>query len=417
MAPVALVLPLLAGGCAAQTADAPDPVRPVKTMVVASGGELHMRSFPGKIEASRKVELAFRVSGVLVNLPVVEKQKVAQGELIAQLRQDEFEARLKTLKGQLDQARARLRAVRSGERPEQQLRLEAQVRAKDAKLANARTDYARAAQLVRSRTLAPADYDRAATALRVATQEHAAAVQALEKGAVGRDEDIEAKEGEVRSLEGRVAEAKIQLDDSTLRAPYDGVIAKRFVEQSQNIKAMEPVVRFQDVDELDVLVDVPESVMADSGIRAADIVKLVAEFPGAPGQQFPVRIREVAQAADPETQTFRVRVALLAPEGVRLLPGMTATVTVTSRRASVLDAPLLVPIGAVTRDAGGRQVVWVLGPGQKVTPRPVKLGEATGGEIAIISGLEPGDRIAVAGATLLRDGMKVRDLGDALGGD
>ena len=46
----------------------------------------------------------------------------------------------------------------------------------------------------------------------------------------------------------------------------------------------------------------------------------------------------------------------------------------------------------------------------------MKLGEATGGQIEIADGLQPGDRIAVAGVTFLREGMKVRDLGDALGG-
>ena len=46
----------------------------------------------------------------------------------------------------------------------------------------------------------------------------------------------------------------------------------------------------------------------------------------------------------------------------------------------------------------------------------MKLGEATGGQIEIVDGLQPGDRIAVAGVTHLRKGMKVRDLGDGLGG-
>jgi multidrug efflux pump subunit AcrA (membrane-fusion protein) len=58
--------------------------------------------FPGKAEASKKVELAFQVSGLLVKLPVKEGQKVTKGELIAQLRQDEFQARLKALQGQLE---------------------------------------------------------------------------------------------------------------------------------------------------------------------------------------------------------------------------------------------------------------------------------------------------------------------------
>ena len=91
-------------------------------------------------------------------------------------------------------------------------------------------------------------------------------------------------------LEGRVVEANIQLKDSTLRAPYDGVIAQRFVEEGQNVRAKEPVVQFQDVDEIDIVVDVPETFMI-ADIRSADIVQMVATFSGAPGLQFPVQIR------------------------------------------------------------------------------------------------------------------------------
>ena len=116
-------------------------------MVVAEGEEPHVRSFPGKVEASKKVELAFLVPGLLVKFPVKEGQKVAKGELIAQLRQDEFQARLKALQGQLDQARAALRALRSGERLEERLRREMQVRAAEATLANARTELDRYTRL------------------------------------------------------------------------------------------------------------------------------------------------------------------------------------------------------------------------------------------------------------------------------
>jgi RND family efflux transporter MFP subunit len=374
-----------------------------------------MRIFPGKVEASRKVELAFQVPGVLVKLPVKEGQKVNKGELIAQLRQEEFQARLKTLQGQLDRARAALRALQAGERPEEQARRESQVRAAEAKLANARAEFNREARLLRNRATTREEYERSEAAYRVAREEHHAARQLLEKGTTGREEDIDAKKAEVRGLEARVVEANIQLEDSTLRAPYDGVIARRFVEQGQTIRAKDPVVRFQDVDEIEVAVDVPETVMAGE-IRSADVLKLVAEFSGAPGVQFPVQIKEVAQTADPVTQTFRVRVGMQAPKDVLLRPGMTATVTVTYRRARVLGSRIIVPISAVFKDATGEQVAWAIGSDQTVSRRPVKLGEATGGGIEIVEGLEPGDRIAVAGVTRLREGMKVRDLGDALGG-
>ena len=60
-------------------------------------------------------------------------------------------------------------------------------------------------------------------------------------------------------------------------------------------------------------------------------------------------------------------------------------------------------------------MVWVLEPNQTVKCRPVKMGNVKDGQVEIVDGLRPGDRIVVAGAPFLSDGMKVRDLGDALG--
>ncbi len=217
--PFAVPIILLAAGCSPHDSTRPDVVRPVKTMVVAAGGETHARSFPGRIEASKKVELAFQVPGLLVKLPVKEGQRVAKGEVIAQLRQDEFQARLKTLQGQLDQARAVLQALRSGERPEEQLRRGAQVRAAEAKLANARVEFDRSARLARSGAVSRSEFERDETTYRVAREEYQAARQMLEKGTIAREEDIAAKEAVVRGLEGRVVEANIQLEDTTLRAP------------------------------------------------------------------------------------------------------------------------------------------------------------------------------------------------------
>jgi RND family efflux transporter MFP subunit len=402
-------------GCSSSAPTGQEAARPVKTLVVTAGSDAHVRTFSGKVEASKKAELAFQVPGLLVKFPVKEGQKVKKGELIGQLRQDEFQARLKTLQGQLDQARAALRALRSGERPEQQLRLEAQVRAAETKLANARAEYDRSRRLLQSNAIARSDYDMAATTFRVAQEDLKAARQLLEKGTIGREEDIEAQEAQVRSLEGRTVEANLQLEDSALRAPYDGQIAQRFVERNQNVRANEPVVKFQDVTEIEVAVDVPEMVMA-ADLRSADVVQLLAEFSAAPGLQFPVHITEIAQRADPVTQTFRIRVAMKATPEVNLLPGMTATVTLTYRRAGILGSRILVPIAAIFKDATGQQGVWVVGSDDTVSRRPVKIGEATGGRLEIVDGLQAGDRIAVAGATFLREGMKVRDLGDALGG-
>jgi RND family efflux transporter MFP subunit len=153
-----------------------------------------------------------------------------------------------------------------------------------------------------------------------------------------------------------------------------------------------------------------------AALRSADVIQMSAEISGAPGLEFPLRIREIAQIADPVTQTFQIRVAMKSPPDMNVLPGMTARVTLAYRRASILGDRILVPISAVFKDPTGEQVAWVIEPDETVSRRPVKLGEATGGQIEIAEGLQPGDRIAVAGVTFLRPGMKVRDLGDALGG-
>ena len=401
-------------GCSREAAPPPEVVRPVKTIVLAPGGELQTRTFSGRAQASQEAELAFQVPGLLVKFPVREGQRFASGDLIAQLRQDEFEAREKTLQSQLEQGRVALGTLQAGVRPEERLRLEASARAAEARFSNAKAQHDRFAELIKSQAVSQAEYEAMNTAYRVAQEEVEAAQQKLKLSATGRTEDIEAQEAAIRGLEGQVREAEIQLKDSTLRAPFDGVVAQRFVEENQNISPLQPIARLQNPDEMDIAVDVPESIMG-SGFTAERIAKITAEFTAAPGVRFPVRIKEVAQVADPVTQTFRIRGGMKAQPGAAVLPGMTATVTLTYRRGEELDNRLLVPISAVYKDSSGEQVAWVLGEDQIVKRRPVKIGEVTGGRVEVIEGLQPGDRIAVAGVSFLREGMKVNDLGGALG--
>lgn len=411
---LAAALLSLSIGCEPNESSLDELVRPVKTIIVTEGDDERYRSFPGTVEAARRVELAFRVSGLLADLPAVEGQQVAKGDLIAQLRQDEFIARLATLQGELDQSRAALRALLAGERPEENRRRESVLRAARVRLANARAELTRYETLVQRSAVSRQELERSETNYLVAQEDYKAAQESLNASTIGREEDIEGVEAQIRALEGRVVESQIQLEDSTLLAPYDGVIAQRFVDQGQNIAAGDRVVQFQDIDEIDIAVDVPEAVMATE-IRRAEITNMTAELSAAPGVEFPVRIREVAQVADPVTQTFNIRVAMEAPPDIRVLPGMSANVTVAYRRAAVLGPRTLIPAEAVAETAAGEQVAWILGPDNMVAPRPIKLGNAIGGRIEVVEGLSPGDRIVVAGVRFLRDGMQVRDLGDALG--
>jgi membrane fusion protein, multidrug efflux system len=92
--PIALAIICLVVGCSRPDPLRSEVVRPVKTMVVVAGDEAHVRVFPGRDEASTTAQLAFRVSGLLAKLPVREGQYTTKGVVIAQLRQDEFQAQL-----------------------------------------------------------------------------------------------------------------------------------------------------------------------------------------------------------------------------------------------------------------------------------------------------------------------------------
>src|SRR5271165_7262457 len=87
--PVALSIVCLVVGCSPQHSTSSEEVRPVKTMVVEGGGRPIVRSFPGRVEASRMVDLAFQVPGVLAKIPVIEGQRVSKGAILAQLRRSE----------------------------------------------------------------------------------------------------------------------------------------------------------------------------------------------------------------------------------------------------------------------------------------------------------------------------------------
>src|SRR5262249_27516164 len=158
------------------------------------------------------------------------------------------------------------------------------------------------------------------------------------------------------------------------------------------------------------LIDVPETFMATE-IRPNARLSMTAQFSGAPGQEFPVHIKEASQVADPKTQTFQVRVTTRKPAGFTTLPGMTATVNVDYWPTGVSTNRIRVPSSAVALLENGEQIAWVMGPDETVRARPVTIGAATDGEIEVLDGLQPGERIVVAGLTYLRDGMKVRDLG------
>ncbi len=343
---------LLLAGCA-EEAPPPEPVvRPVRMLEVAVGGSGRVLEFPGKVSAALHADMAFEVSGKIVEFPVTEGQNVKKGAVLARLDPRDFQAAR-------DAAMARLNA--------------------------ARADYERIRDL-------------------------------YERNAVSRQEyDVARRNFEVQ--EANIKSVHKALEDSSLRAPFAGRVAKKLVEDFANVNAKQPVLVLQDDSSLEVVFDVPESDwrFATPGLSVEErntrleVQVVLSAFPDKP---LPGKLKELATQADAATRTFRATVAFDAPADLMILPGMTARVVLKPLEdIPKMATQMKIPANAVVPDGSGGSFVWKVDPDSMVVERrAVELGDLSGSDVGVKSGLSGGDLIATSGVHHLRDGMVVRRL-------
>ena len=209
--------------------------------------------------------------------------------------------------------------------------------------------------------------------------------------------------------EADLAINKKALNDTYLKAPFAGKLAKRYVQNFQDVRRKEPIISLQDINVIEIVVNAPERIVA-SGAGDARQATIQATFESLPGKNFNLEVKEFATEADPKTQTFEYVLIMPQPEDANILPGMTATVLVTAPETAVQPTLQVIPALAVFSDETGKSHVWVINQEDNTAQsREVATGELVGSDqITITSGLANGDVIAVAGVSTLREGMKVR---------
>ncbi|MDD1625313.1 MAG: efflux RND transporter periplasmic adaptor subunit, partial [Methylococcaceae bacterium] len=214
---------------------------------------------------------------------------------------------------------------------------------------------------------------------------------------------------DLQSAEAALAAARDQLNYTRLRAPFTGVIARKYVDNYQEVTVKEPILSLQNMTDVEVLVDVPESMMVP--IRKAK-PRVFADFAADPSRSFELKIKEVALLADNLTQTYQVVMVMPAPTGIRILPGMTATVSIEFGSMAADESTIIVPAIAVWADDAGHPMVWVVDTKtMAVHRRAVTTGDLTGVDsIKVTAGLNPDEVIAISGVSKLQEGQVVRKL-------
>lgn len=254
------------------------------------------------------------------------------------------------------------------------------VKAAKARFHASKQDYERASQLFQEKVISKAQFDSAKSTHEVARAEL----------------DIQEK----------------ALADTRLIAPFDGLVAKRYVETKEHIAKGKPVLLLQDISGIEVEVQLPEQLVARGGADILD--QLQVRFDACPDQAFAARAMELGMESSQDTRTYALVIKLPAPADMKILPGMTATVTGLIRDSAnrtTAGNAVLVPVEAVAFTPDSRAFVWIVDPDtQKAEKRIVQVGIMHGDNIEVKKGVRAKELVAVAGLNSLNEGQRVRPM-------
>jgi RND family efflux transporter MFP subunit len=249
--------------------------------------------------------------------------------------------------------------------------------------------------------------DAAQAALELAERDFERFSGLSDSGAVPLAE-LDRKRAALQAARSELELARKSFEDTILTAPFDGVVSRRLVQRFGNVQAKEPVLVFQSIRPLDVVIHVPEPMVIKANYDRDNPPGAMVSFDGLPGVDLPVQFREVSTEADPETQTFAVAFTLEDTTGYTILPGMSAILKARQMGADASPDFQLPPLAVLT-EPGGERFVYVYNPESgTVERRNVEVGRLGDEGLEITSGLSWGEQVVSAGVSRLSPGMAVR---------
>ena len=347
----------------------------------------------GKIQPVTEVKISPDVSGEIVELHVMEGDRVKKGDLIIKIKQDIYLSAV-------DQAMASVNAARASYKQQQ------------AQTLRAKQNYDRYAKLYELRTVSKAEYESASAEWDVAQQQ------------------LDGAKYNISSAEARLKEARENLVKTTIYSPMDGIISKLSVELGERVvgtsqMAGTEMFRVADFSQMEVLVDVNENDIIR--LNPGDSSKITVD--AYTDRTFYGVVTEVANSSKSSTTTaldqattFEVKVRISPESYIDLLsenaapfrPGMSASVQIQTSRA---ENTLALPVSAITSrsdlgESGKAFVFTYSAKDQTVHPVAIKTGLQDMTHVQITDGLSDSS-VVVTGpfnaiSKTLRDGMKVK---------
>ncbi len=303
---------------------------------------------PGTVESRLVSTVAGEISGLVESFLAREGQVVKQGQVLAQLRRTSLELRLRAAVAQLKEDEAR--------------------------------------QKLAERTL-----ERA----RELSEGGIYSQQQLDEALF----EFNAWQGRIERLRAEIEQFKHDLEQTTIRAPYDGVVVRENTQIGEWLEAGGTVVELLSLEQLEVSLDLPERYF--DALRMKAPVRI--SFESLPGVEFDGQVQSIIPRADPQARTFPIKLSLSNPQG-RIAVGMLARVILPIGDPYIST---LVPKDAVITQ-GKQQFVYLLSEDDSVRRTAVRTGVGVGQWVQVEGPLQGGEKVVIQGNERLQDGQKVR---------
>ena len=322
----------------------------------------------GNLIGQATVDVVPRVGGRIDSIPVKLGDRVARGQTIAKIEDDQ-------IKEQINQRMASLEVNKAN----------VTQRESDAKLAE--TIFQRM----------KVQYDRDLLSKQLLEDAEAKYNTAVSNVGVAKAQLVQ--------MQSSVDELKITLANTTVTSPVDGFVSKRVLDQGAFAGANTVILSVVDIGIVRMVANLVEKDVK----RVQPGVSALVEVDAFPGEQFTGQVSRVAPVFDPATRTAPMEIEVPNP-GFRLKPGMYARVRLTvDRRPNALT----VPRGAVA-DIEGKRGVFML-ENQVARFHEVKTGLQDNERVEILEGLNDGQRVVTVGTLALRDGDRISVVGEPNG--
>ena len=221
---------------------------------------------PGRVEAvSEEIRVSSELSGRLKSVSVEEGDRVRRGQVLAQIENDDYTARVSAAEAALAERQAELERTINGARAQERRASQASLKAAEAVLENSRREAERRRNLADHQMVSRDEAERYERAYQVARAEYERAQQEFSLvDADARVEDRRKAEAAVSSARAQLAEARAYLEKTFIRSPLDGLVLRKFRHAGESVSTQfdSPIVTLADDSTPRVRLDVDETDVA-----------------------------------------------------------------------------------------------------------------------------------------------------------